>query len=166
MVAVNLGWAYAMAGRLADARSRFEQVLELTREFRTGLAFELFAGAGLAYVLLAEADPEDALRVCDTAIGATQGHVFEESVAHLVRVHVLAALGGFEEAEASLARAATLARDMQARALEPFLHEARARLALARGDDLGALDELRAAHALFAELGATGQVARYSALSG
>ena len=166
MVAANLGWAYATAGRLADARDCCEQVLELTREFQTGLAYESFAGASLAYVSLAEGDPEEALRVCDAAIGVAQGYVFEASVAHLVRVHVLAALGEFEEAEASLVRAAAFVRDMEARALEPFLHEARARLALARGDEPAALEACRAATAEFAELGATGHVARFSALSG
>jgi ATP/maltotriose-dependent transcriptional regulator MalT len=139
-------------------------VLELTREFQTGLAYESFAGAGLAYVSLAEGDPEEALRVCDVAIGVTRGQGFEESVAYLVRMNVLAALGEFEEAEASLARAEVLVLDMEARALEPFLHEARARLALARGDERAALEACRAAAAGFAELGATGHVARFSAL--
>ena len=44
-------------------------------------------------------------------------------------------------------------------------HEARARLALARGDEREALEECRAAAALFADLGATGHVARFSASS-
>ena len=142
------------------------QVLELTREYQTGLLYEPFAGAGLAYVCLADGDLEEARRACDAAIGAARGNAFEESLAHLVRVHVLAAIGDLAEAEAALVRSATLVRDMEARGLEPFLSEARARLALARGDEPAALEECHAAAALFGELGATGHAARFSVPGG
>ena len=61
-------------------------------------------------------------------------------------------LGDFAEADASIAHATTLIRDMEARALEPFGHEARARLALARGDErdlFEAQDYLRRVKAIF-----------------
>ncbi len=49
---------------------------------------------------------------------------------------------------------------MGARSFEPFIHEQRARLKRAAGDEPGARRELREAHRLYTEMGATGHAER------
>jgi hypothetical protein len=62
--------------------------------------------------------------------------------------------------EAELDRAEALIDEMGARALAPLVLEERARLARLLGDEPGCERGLRAAHRLFAELGATGHAER------
>ena len=58
------------------------------------------------------------------------------------------------------ARARARARDTGARADEPLVHVELAELARQRGDEESALRELREAHRLFTEIGATGHAER------
>ena len=69
-------------------------------------------------------------------------------------------LGAAREIEACLARALTLVEETGGRAIEPQIIEERARLAALRGDDGAAAEDLRRAHALYAEIGATGHAER------
>ena len=64
------------------------------------------------------------------------------------------------EIEAALARALELARDTSAKAFEPMIHVELAELARQSGDEEGRERELREAHRLFTEIGATGQAER------
>jgi hypothetical protein len=64
------------------------------------------------------------------------------------------------EIEAALARALELARATGARAFEPLVHVELAELARQSGDPEGHERALRAAHRLFAEIGATGHAER------
>jgi hypothetical protein len=57
--------------------------------------------------------------------------------------------------EAALARALTLVRETCARGFEPHVHLERAELARLLGDDAARQRELREAHRLFIEMGAT-----------
>ena len=67
------------------------------------------------------------------------------------------------EIEAALARALELARDTGAKAFEPLVHVELAELARQSGDQEGRERELREAHRLFTEIGATGHAERLAA---
>ena len=67
------------------------------------------------------------------------------------------------EIEAALARALELARDTGAKAFEPLVHVELAELARQSGDEEGRERELREAHRLFTEIGATGHAERLGA---
>jgi hypothetical protein len=59
------------------------------------------------------------------------------------------------EIEACLGHALALVTETGGRAIEPQVIEERARLAALRGDDGATLEDLRRAHALYVEIGAT-----------
>jgi hypothetical protein len=63
----------------------------------------------------------------------------------------------------ALARALELARDTGAKSHEPLVHVELAELARQSGDEEGHERELREAHRLFTEIGATGHAERLSA---
>jgi len=67
------------------------------------------------------------------------------------------------EIESALARALELARDTGAKAFEPLVHVELAELARQSDDHEGRERELRDAHCLFSEIGATGHAERLSA---
>ena len=94
------------------------------------------------------------------------GHVFDETHASLALARVLLGSAGpaaRAEIEAALARALELARDTGAKAYEPLVHVELAELARQSGDEEGRERELREAHRLFTEIGATGHAERLSA---
>ena len=64
--------------------------------------------------------------------------------------------------EHALNRVQELIEATGARSLLPLLHEARAELAAAEGDDATRERELREAHRLFLEMGATGRAHRFA----
>ena len=65
-----------------------------------------------------------------------------------------------EQIEAALARALELAGDTGAKGFEPLIHVELAELARQSGDEEGHERELREAHRLFTEIGATGHAER------
>ncbi|MEX0993550.1 MAG: hypothetical protein WDZ37_06100 [Solirubrobacterales bacterium] len=65
-----------------------------------------------------------------------------------------------EEIESVLARAQELARGNGTLSLEPMIHVELAELARQNGDEPGRERELREAHRLFTEIGATGHAER------
>jgi hypothetical protein len=65
-----------------------------------------------------------------------------------------------EDVKAALDRARELAEDMGARPFEAQIHEVSAELAALLGDDAGREPELREAHRLYTEMGATGHAER------
>ncbi len=73
-------------------------------------------------------------------------------------------LGGFvaaeREIEAALDRTLELVEETGARVFVPEVHEERAELARLRGDDNTCERELREAHRLYTEMGATGHAER------
>jgi hypothetical protein len=68
--------------------------------------------------------------------------------------------------DAALTRAAACVEQSGARAYLPMIIEERATLARLRGDDGAAMRELREAHRLYEEIGATGHAARLAKTPG
>ena len=84
-----------------------------------------------------------------------------ELCASVAKSRILLALGeDGEEIEATLSRASELIAETGGRSYEPQVRELRARLAQARGDATTAGRELREAHRLYTEIGATAHAER------
>ena len=84
-------------------------------------------------------------------------------VANITRAHVLLRSEGAQasgEIESALREAQALVEETGGRSQEPFIHEALAELARLTGDQATCQRELREAHRLFTELGATGHAER------
>ena len=97
------------------------------------------------------------------AVASRQSAKLFECLAHLARARVLlqtdcAQASG--EIGADLRRAQAIAKETGARAYEPFVYEERSNLARLTGDDATHQRELREAHRLFTEMGATGHAER------
>jgi ATP/maltotriose-dependent transcriptional regulator MalT len=134
-------------------------------ELETGAAFAAFALTGLAFVLLGEGEAEKALKQSDEALRSAHEIVCkpDECLARLVQGHVRLTLGDTSGAEADFAAAEKLVALMQARAITPVIHEARAKLAATRGDEAAAMAALARARDSFASIGASGHLARIDA---
>jgi hypothetical protein len=95
---------------------------------------------------------------------AQERHVVSYEIeAQLSLARVLLASGDAGDrpaVDAALARAAACVDESGARAFLPMIMEERAALARLRGDEAGRARELRHAHALYVEIGATGHAAR------
>jgi len=89
-----------------------------------------------------------------------------QPLAHIVLARVLRCsegIDGMTVIETALAQAQTLVAETEARSYEPFIHLERAELARLADDAAARQHELREAHRLFSEMGATAraeQVAR------
>jgi tetratricopeptide (TPR) repeat protein len=159
------GLALLSNGRCREAVDSFECSLATSSRTRAGLIFDGFTLTGRArsYFGLGEAGralaiAEKAVRVCQQA-----GTRAWECGALLALARIRQAAGGISgqpEIDALLRRAALLIQDTGARSYEPFLHEAYAELAGRAGDDASRERELRDAHRLFTEMGASGHAAR------
>jgi tetratricopeptide (TPR) repeat protein len=117
---------------------------------------------GLALALFHCGDPERALAVAreDAALGARTGAAFCELEFQIELAEVAARCGYESEARTALARARELVEQTECRLLAPSIHEAAAVLAETLGDTGQRVFELRAAHRLYSDLGATGHAAR------
>ena len=92
-----------------------------------------------------------------------RGQCVGEAFASLALARVLLGPGGRAargEIEAALARALELARQTETKSLEPLIHVELAELERQSGDEEGRERELREAHRLFTEIGATGHAER------
>jgi hypothetical protein len=90
------------------------------------------------------------------------GRLFETD-ALLTRARALLGSEGASyaaEVERTLAEVSALIDETEARCREPIVHEIAAELARLRGDEATRERELREAHRLFVEMGATGHAAR------
>jgi hypothetical protein len=99
-------------------------------------------------------------------IARAQGNAWTERHASLALARVLLRARDATaraEIEAALARALELAHETGAKAFEPLVHVELAALAHQSGDHEGRERELREAHRLFTQLGATGHAERLSA---
>ncbi len=118
----------------------------------------------LAAAFLAEAyaysgDADRALRTAEEAVaGARQRAPGLEPFAQLALARVLLRTKGLASRsaiEAALDEVSRLVRQMKMKTLEPFVSLARAELARLGGDEVARERELREAHRLFTEMGAT-----------
>jgi tetratricopeptide (TPR) repeat protein len=159
-----LGLAERMRGEWRPAIEAFERAGAIAREGRTALEGDAgLALLGESYLGLGDPERAGALVAEGLEIARAQGNVGNETLASLAVARVLLGSEGpaaREEIEAALARARELARDTEAKAFEPLVHVELAELARQSGDQEGRERELREAHRLFTQIGATGQAER------
>ncbi len=162
-----LGVASCLNGEWRAAIDALERAIAIGREERANRFEEPSILAWLAEAHLGVGDPESAaLRSAEAvAIGRRLNARLYECEAQLARAHAWVVRDGARARSAAtraLARAAELLEQTGAETHRPFLHERRAALARALGDeDLAAVETL-AARRLFEAMGALGHAARLS----
>jgi class 3 adenylate cyclase/tetratricopeptide (TPR) repeat protein len=137
-----------------------EETLASMRELRTGLETQPDALTALAEAYLGRGDVARARAVAEEAVALARqlGTPVFELRGQLTLARCLRRAGGASAGaaiEAALDRALTLARETGARRYEPVIHLERAELAGLTGDEPARRRELREAHRLFLEMGAT-----------
>ncbi len=162
-------WAATMLGWSHLAHEAWHDAIRASTEVSTGT----FAAGGRPFVnqaldIQARAQlglgrPEDALRTIDDALARQYGVRFAEAGLWITRARALLRCGDALRArdiEHALAQARAAIDAFDRRGCLPDLHEARAELARVRDDHASTLVELRVAHGLYLEFGATGHAAR------
>ena len=157
-----------MRGEWRRAIEALERSVAIARESNTAGERDAMRLALLGESYLGLGDPERARAQVEEGleIGHARGHRSHETHASLALARVLLGSAGpaaRSEIEAALARALELARDTEAKAFEPLVHVELAELARQSGDEEGRERELREAHRLFTEIGASGHAERLSA---
>jgi len=160
----SLGLAERMRGEWRQAIEALERSLAIAREGRLSVDEDTrLALLGESYLGLGDLERARALVAEGLEIARAQGNVGSEALASLALARVLlgsASTAARAEIEAALARALELARDTEAKAFEPLVHVELAELARQSGDEEGRERELREAHRLFTEIGASGHAER------
>ncbi len=164
----ELGGLKVLEGQWHEAVETLEGTLALAREKRIFLYEEasMMADLAEAYAGLGDAGRARATASEAVAVGHRRRARLHECLANLALARVLQqteGVGARREIAAALDAARALVEEMGARTLEPFIHVERAALARLGGDARAHQHELRAAHRLFTEMGATAraeQVAR------
>jgi class 3 adenylate cyclase/tetratricopeptide (TPR) repeat protein len=160
-----LGWAERMRGEWRRVTEALERSAAISREGRTAVEGEALRLAVLGDSYLGLGDPERARALVEEglAIAHARGHPFNETYASLALARVLLGSAGTAaraEIESALARALELERETGAKAFEPMVHVELAVLARQSGEEEGREQELREAHRLFTEIGASGHAER------
>jgi class 3 adenylate cyclase/tetratricopeptide (TPR) repeat protein len=161
----GLGTAQLLHEEWEEAQRFLERALELTRLHHTGLEREAGVLARLARAQLGAGDARRALSTAEKAIALarSRGQAHVELIAEVARARSLVRDRGAEARSAicsALDRAQSLAEDLGLRGCEPQILEARAELARLLGDQAEYQRELREAHHLYVEMGATGHAER------
>jgi class 3 adenylate cyclase/tetratricopeptide (TPR) repeat protein len=163
-----LGFAERWRGEWRPAIEAIERSLAIATEGRTAHERDAWRLALLGESYLGLGDLQRARELVAEAleIARARGHRPDEIHASLALGRVL--LGSADPAaradiEAALARALELARETGGKAFEPLVHVELAELARQSGDEEGRQRELREAHRLFTEIGASGHAERLSA---
>jgi adenylate cyclase len=165
-------WAWFYLGLAERTRGEWRRAIEalersraIAREGRTGVEAEAYrlARLGESYLGLGEPERARALVQEGLEVAREQGHVAGEIHASLALARVL--LGSADRAapaqiESALARVLELTSETGAKAYEPLVHVELAELARLSGDQEGHQRELREAHRLFTEIGASGHTER------
>ncbi len=160
-----LGVAHIRHEAWEPAIDEVEQALSIARQSRNSLAHEAQTIAYLAEANLGGGESQRAreLAMEGVTLARSQGARPIECQAQITLARALAKSENAdrtEEAKAALDRARELAEDMGARPFEAQIHEASAELAALLGDDADSARELREAHRLYTEIGATGHAER------
>jgi adenylate cyclase len=160
-----LGVALGCAGDWNGAVAHLEACLRVARETRSWLTIEAEALAYLAEARLGTGETEAAQQTAEEAIetGRRRKTPVWEAQAHLALARVLLARFGGDakdEIERALQSCHSLIVQTEARVWEPHVHELRGELSGRLGDQATREHELREAHRLFTEIGATGHAER------
>jgi tetratricopeptide (TPR) repeat protein len=160
-----LGQALLLNEQWSDAAATLESALAEMRERQVGLSFEQFILADLAQAVVVLGDFGRARALADEAVTVAQQRHIIEAPPLLARARVRRLSDGAQAAsaiEADLQRAMVVIEQTEARAYTPQIHVERAELARLLGDEAAYQRELREAHRLFTEMGATGHAKRIS----
>jgi adenylate cyclase len=157
-----LGLAERMRGEWRLAIEGLERSQAIAREMHTAIEVEVWRLALLGESYLGLGDPERARALVEEALAfaVAQGHAPYEIHARLALARVLLGSAGIAERkqiQGALARALQLTRDTGAKAYEPLIHVELAELARQSGEEEERQRELREAHRLFTEIGASGR---------
>jgi adenylate cyclase len=155
-----LGWAHVGNGQLEEARSALEHALAVSPGSRAQdssvLGYLAEAYAGLGDTPRAREAAAEAVAIADR-----EGVSNVQIPISLARARRSAeGLAAEQEIEAALDRALELVEETGSRVFVPPVHEERAELARLRGDEATRERELREAHRLYTEMGATGHAER------
>jgi hypothetical protein len=160
-----LGVAHIRNEAWEPAIDEIEQALSIARQSRQSLAHEAQMITYLAEANLGGGEDRRARELATEAVSLarSQGARLYECQAQITLARALSKSENTdrtEDVKAALDRARELAEDMGARPFEAQIHEVSAELAALLGDDAGREPELREAHRLYTEMGATGHAER------
>ena len=164
-----MGWAEGMLGAYPQAVEGLERSLAISRDQRSAVEGEASRLSTLAEAYLGLGETDKARRLVGEALasvaaGHSQRYVEIDAQVALARILMHSpGAGAHEEIEAALTRALKVARELEAKAYEPIVHEAMANLARLMGDEDERERELREAQRLFTEIGASAHVQRLAA---
>jgi tetratricopeptide (TPR) repeat protein len=159
-------WAWYWTGAAAMRQGRFEAAIDalersraISTERRAGVESEGWCLSDLAEARFGLGDAETAVRLSREAVAVMRerGQI-GESTCSVVLARLLLASEGLsarDEIEASLARAHELVESTAYISLAPMIHVERAELARQNGDEEERQHQLREAHRLFTQYGAT-----------
>jgi class 3 adenylate cyclase/tetratricopeptide (TPR) repeat protein len=165
MTLAYLGDALRLERRYAEALEAYEKALDLMRAKRVGLVWEPRVISGQAEARSALGEHEKAIAQARWALeeSVRGGNPLAEGFARLALARILLAAGNpslHDEVESTVERAEALCEETGMRVHLPALLEVRAALAERRGNPQEAREELREAHRLYTEMGATGHADR------
>jgi class 3 adenylate cyclase/tetratricopeptide (TPR) repeat protein len=160
-----LGGAEMLQGRWEQAIEALERALEMSRKHRTAVEGRGWAHFWLGESYLGLGEPDWGIGLVRQGLETTraQGQPLTEAFGQVILARLLIASSGSSaasEVEEELAKAMKVARAGGYRSLEPMIHVELAELARVSGDRSTQESELREAHDLFAEIGATGYADR------
>ena len=160
----TLGAAFVLDRQWDEAVRVLEHAVALLTERRTFRFIEGMCLADLARAFLGRGELERAQETAQAAVRIGKGNGWiPECDGQLALAHVLMQVeetGKLSAIGLALDRAAELVGLSGARSREPLIHEELANLARLTGDDTTCQRELREAHRLFTEMGATGHAER------
>jgi hypothetical protein len=157
-----------MRGEWRRAIGALERSRSIAREGRAAVEGEPSRLVWLGESYLGLGDPEGACALVREGleIAGAQGPISGEMHANLALARVLLGSAGTAaraQIDAALARALELAGQTGAKAIVPLVHVELAELARQSGDEEECQRELRRAHRLFTEIGASGHAERLQA---
>jgi class 3 adenylate cyclase/tetratricopeptide (TPR) repeat protein len=156
----SLGLAHLLNDQWTEAVSGLEGALTIARDANSGLCWEAVILARLAAAFLGVGEPERARRAAEEALAVARqrGTKLWEHHAQLILAQILMQTQGAGAAAAigaALSAAQAAIEATGAKSYAPFVHVEHAALARLLGDDETRQHELREAHRLFLEMGAT-----------
>jgi tetratricopeptide (TPR) repeat protein len=164
-VLANFGDALRLEQRYPEALDAYQKALGVIRTKRVMVVWKPFAISGKALVYSAMAEHGKAIAQARSALEESMrgGNRGAEDVSRLTLARVLLATGDpglHDTVEKTVERAEALCEETGIRLTLPSLLEVRAVLADRRGNPQEAQRQLREAHRLYTEMGATGHARR------
>ena len=161
----NIALAHVLREDYDAAIEAAARAVEVARERNIGLEWIPLALAAQAQAYLGAGDRRARPTAEEAAsLARAANEPIIEAEALLVLSRILIRAGSYAEAKEALSRTLSLIERTGARAIAPAAHEELAELARRIGDDETHQHELREAHRLYTEMGATGHLTRVDPL--